>query len=73
MYKAEVETNNGINELYTDVNFGISETEFKSNYNIHTMSFRKRTNDSKLSKFIWSLKYQNKEFDVKCSIFKNSR
>ena len=28
-YKAEVETNNGINELSTKVNFGISEIEFK--------------------------------------------
>ena len=31
------------NELSTKVNFGISETEFKSNCNNHTMSFRNRT------------------------------
>ena len=73
VYKAKVETNDGINELSTKVNFGIRETEFTSKYNNHTMSFRNRThkNDSKLLKFIWSLKDQNKEFDIKWSIFKN--
>ena len=74
VYKAEVETNDGINELSTKVNFGISETEFTTKYNNHTMSFRNQTHesDSKLSKFIWSLKVQNKEFDIKWSILKNS-
>ena len=74
VYKAEVETNDGINELSTKVNFGISETEFTSKYNNHTMSFRNRTheNDLELSKFIWSLKDQNKEFDIQWSIFKKS-
>ena len=62
----QVETNDDINELSIKVNFGISETEFKFKYNNHTMSFGNRTheNDSKLSKFIWSLKDQNKEFNV---------
>ena len=58
VYKAEVKTNDGINELSTEVYFGISETEVKSRYNNHTMSFRNQTqeNDTKLSKYIWSLK-----------------
>ena len=30
VYKAEIETNNGINELSTKVYFGICEVEFKS-------------------------------------------
>ena len=74
VYKAEVETNDGINELSTKVNFGISETEFTTKCNNHTMSFRNRTHesDSNLSKFIWSLKDQNKELDIKWSIFKKS-
>ena len=74
VYKAEVETNDGINELTTKVNFGISETEFTTKYNNHTMSFRNRTHesDSKISKFFWSSKDQNKEFDTKWSIFKKS-
>ena len=74
VYKAEAETNDGIKELSTKVNFGISETEFTTKYNNHAMSFRNRIHesDSKLSKFIWSLKDQNKEFDIKWSIFKKS-
>ena len=71
VYKAEVETNDGINELSIKVYFSICETEFKSRYNNHTMSFRNRThkNDNELSKYIWSLKDQNKDFDIKWSIF----
>ena len=38
VYKAEIETNDGINELSTKVYFGISETEFKSRYKNHTIS-----------------------------------
>ena len=55
VYKADIETNDGI-----------SKTEFTSKYDNYTMSFRKRTheNDLKLSKFIWNLKDQNKEFDI---------
>ena len=70
-YKAEFVTNDDINELPTKVNFGISKTEFTTKYDKHTMSFRNQTHesDSKLSKFVWSLKDQNKEFDIKWSIF----
>ena len=32
VYKAEVETNDGMNELSTKVNFGIKETEFTTKY-----------------------------------------
>ena len=74
VYKAQVENNDAIKELSTKVNFGVSETELKFKYNSHTMSFRNRThgNDPKLSKFIWSLKDQNKEFDIQWSIFKKN-
>ena len=63
VYKADIETNDRI-----------SETEFTSKYNSHAMSFRNQTheNDLELSKFIWSLKDQNKEFDIQWSIFKKS-
>ena len=59
VYKADIETNDRI-----------SETEFTSKYNSHAMSFRNQThqNDLELSKFIWSLKDQNKEFDIQCLI-----
>ena len=74
VYKAELETNHDTNELSTEVNFGISETEFTTKYNNHTMLFRNQTleSDSKLSKFLWGLKDQNKEFHIKWSIFKKS-
>ena len=74
VYKAEVETNHDTNELSTKVNFRISETGFTTKYNNHTMSFRNQTleSDSKLSKFLWRLKDQNKEFHIKWSIFKKS-
>ena len=74
VYKAEVETNDGINELSTKVYFGISGTELRSRYNNHIMSFRNRTpeNDTELSKYIWSLKNQNKDFDIRCSVSKKS-
>ena len=72
VYKAEIENNHGINELSTKVYFAISKIELKSRYNNHTMSFRDWTheNNAKLSKYIWSLKDQNKDFDIKWSIFK---
>ena len=63
IYKADIETDDGI-----------SETEFTSKYNNHAMSFRNWTheNDLELSKFIWSLKDQNKEFDIQWCILKKS-
>ena len=74
VYKAEVKLNDGINKLSTKVYFGISETEFKSRYKNHIMSFRNGTheNDTELSKYIWSLKDQNKDFDIKWTMFKKS-
>ena len=79
VYKPEIEINDGINELSAKVYFGISETEFNSRYNNHTMSFRNRTHENdtkisntKLSKYTGSLKDQNKDFDNKWSIFKKS-
>ena len=67
VYKVEIETNDGINEISTKVYFGISEKEFKSRRNNHSMSFRNRThgNDTELSKYIWSLKDIKKTFDIK--------
>ena len=63
VYKADIETNDGI-----------SHRELTSEYNNHAMSFRNRAheNDLELSKFIWSLKDQNKEFDIQWPIFKKS-
>ena len=73
-YKAEVKSNDGINELSTKANFGISETEFTTKCNNYAMLFRNQTHESdfKLSRFIWSLKNQNKKFDIKWSILTKS-
>lgn len=58
VYKAEVQTKDGINELSSETFFSIRETAFKSRYDNHTMSFRNLTheNDTELWKYIWSLK-----------------
>ena len=70
VYKARVETNDGINELSTKVNFGISETEFTTKYKNHIQCHLESGKTLfKLSKFLWSLKDQNKEFDIKWFIF----
>lgn len=65
IYKADVEYD-GIKRSY----YGQCEGEFKSRYNNHTKSFRhaKNRNDTELSKLIWSLKDQDKEYDLKWSI-----
>ena len=57
-----------------ETNDGISKTEFTSEYNNHTMSFRNwsHENDLELSKTIRSVRDQNKEFDIQWSIFKKS-
>ena len=62
VYKVDIETNDGI-----------SETEFTPKYNNHAMSFRNQTqeNDLELSKIIWSLKDENKEFDIQWTVLKN--
>ena len=67
VYKAEAEMEDDINELSAKGKFSISETDFTTKYNNHKISIRNRTqeSDSKLSKSIWSLKDQNKEFDIK--------
>ena len=69
-----MKTNDGINELSTKVYFRISKADFKSRYNKNTLSFRNQTheNDTELSKYIWSLKDENKDFDIRWSIFKKS-
>ena len=69
-----MENNHSINELSTKVYFSIIETEFKSRYSNHTMPFKNRThkNDTKLLKYIWNLKDQNRDFDINWSIKKKN-
>ena len=50
-------------------------TSFKSRYNNHTKSFRheKYSNETKLSKFIWELKEEEKHYDLQWSILQKSK
>ena len=47
-----------------------AEGEFKLGYNNPTMSFRhkKRVNDTELSKYLWKLKEENADYNLKWSI-----
>ena len=53
---------------------GMTSNAFKNRFRNHQKSFRdkKHQNDTKLSKFIWSLKEKKKEFEVKWSILKHA-
>ena len=67
VYKAEVTTSSN-NE--TKTYYGACEGEFKTRYNNHTKSFRlkKYISDTELSKHVWSLKDNNKDYTIKWSI-----
>ena len=49
---------------------GLTEGPFKQRYTQHALSFRNRhyANSTELSKFIWHLKDNNTDFQIKCSI-----
>ena len=51
-----------------------SDTEFKTRYGNHKKSFchRRYEKDTELSKYIWELKDQNKNFEIKWSIYRKS-
>ena len=66
VYKATVTAPNKPAMSY----FGLTEGEFKYRYNNHTHSFRHEgsTKDTELSKYLWELKGQDIEGEVKWSI-----
>ena len=57
-----------------DTYYGLCEGEFKFRYNNHTKSFRhqKHHNETELSKLIWRLKDENKDYTLSWSITKRS-
>ena len=69
IYKATITTNNKTFEY-----IGSTEKSFKSRYYNHTKSFRdeKYSNETKLSTFIWELKEEEKNYDLKWSILQQS-
>ena len=64
VYKAKVSTENNF-RLYC----GTCDGEFKSRFYNHTISFRVRGNETELSKYIWQLKDESKNYKVRWKIF----
>ena len=65
VYQANVIANNECKEYLRT-----AEGEFKLCYNNHNMSFRykKRVNDTELSKYLWKLKKENIDYNLQWSI-----
>ena len=74
VYSAEVTTETSPPILPGKIYLGICDTEFKTRYGNHKKSFRHRRyeKDTELSKYIWELKDQNKNFEIKWSIYRKS-
>ena len=70
IYKAIVTTNENQFEY-----IGSTEKSFKSRYYNHTKSFRneKYQNETKLSRCVWDLKEENKNYELKWSILYQSK
>ena len=69
VYQADVSTkNNGERKNY----IGITTNKFKQRYRNHLKSFRnaKYSNFTEMSKHVWNLMKQNKDFSIKWSIIK---
>ena len=66
VYKASVSTPSKPVRCY----YGLTEGPFKTRYNAHTRSFRAEQcrRDTELSKYVWELKDQNKQYDIEWSI-----
>jgi hypothetical protein len=65
VYKAVVTSRNELKVYY-----GLCETQFKARYNNHTKAIKHIAyrNDSELSKYVWELKEQNKQYEIAWSI-----
>ena len=74
VYSAEVTTETSPPIPPGKIYLGICDTEFKTRYKNHKKSFRHRRyeKDTELSKYIWELKDQNKNFKIKWSIYRKS-
>ena len=71
VYKAKVSSPGMSDKCY----YGVSATTFKLRYTDHKSSFKheKYKNKSELSKYIWYLKGQNKQFHIAWSIFRKAK
>ena len=64
VYEAKVSTENNF-KLY----YGTCEGEFKSRFYNHTISFRDSGYETELSKYIWQLKDESKNYKVRLKVF----
>ena len=63
VYEAKVSTENNF-KLY----YGTCKGEFKSRFYNHTKSFRDKSNETELSKYISQLKDQSKSYNIRWNI-----
>ena len=69
VYRADVSTQ-GVTKVYT----GATQSSFKKRLAVHKHSFanREREVDTCLSKYIWQLKDENKEYDIKWNLHRKA-
>ena len=72
IYNDHVETNENAQEMNY---IGLTEGTFKQRYNQHNYSFRhsKHANSTELSKYVWNLKDENNEYNIKWSIITSAK
>ena len=70
VYQAEVTTSSN-----TETYVGLTATEFKTRWRNHQQSFthEKKKNDTELSKYLWQLKEQKKEFTITWKVIEKAR
>ena len=71
IYQATI---NRLDDNTTETYVGLTENEFKTRYRNHTASFRheKYKNSTELSKYIWTLKDKNIDYDISWRILSNN-
>ena len=70
IYNAQVTTNNATKNY-----IGLTEGTFKQRFSQHKATFkhRKYTNNTELSKYIWKLRDNNQDFNIKWTIIRRAR
>ena len=70
IYNAQVTTNNATKKY-----IGLTEGTFKQRFSQHKATFkhRKYTNSTELSKYIWKLRDNNQDFNIKWTIIRRAR
>ena len=71
IYQSTVKTSNNKTESY----IGLCATDFKARFANHKSSFihSHKRNDTELSKYVWSLKDRNMEYEIKWKILRHAK